>query len=134
MPCNKHIMKSFNIRFVLFLIFFQMTGCGLDLSGSYSGKVDGKKITIHFKGHNSAVLEGYFPIPLEGTWVEEKTFKEPQVWVTFNGPKDKPFRLRYELIQENDGFRLLKVKARPLGKGTKLNPVNIGGKPFLAPM
>ena len=68
-------MKSVIIRFVLFLVIFQSCGCGLDISGSFSGKVDGKKITIHFRDGKSAVLEGYFPVPLVGTWVEEKTLK-----------------------------------------------------------
>ncbi len=127
-------MKSVIIRFVLFLVIFQFCGCGLDISGSFSGKVDGKKITIHFRDGKSAVLEGYFPVTLVGTWVEEKTFKEPQVWVTFNGPEEKPFRLRYELKQEGESFRLLQVKARPLGKGTQLTPVKINGQPILSPL
>ena len=41
----------------------------------------------------------YFPDELSGQWVEEKTFKT-QIWATFNGPKEKPFRVRFELIQE----------------------------------
>jgi hypothetical protein len=127
-------MISIFIRFFPFVILLCITGCGLDLSGGFTGKVDGKDVTIYFEECNSALLQGYFPVDLKGSWVEEKTFKEPQVWVTFDGPEDKPFRLRFELEQEGENFRVLKIKARPLGKGMKLNSIPIEGNRILTPL
>jgi hypothetical protein len=127
-------MISIFIRFFPFVILLSITSCGLDLSGGFTGKVDGKDVTIYFEESNSALLQGYFPVDLKGSWVEEKTFKEPQVWVTFDGPEDKPFRLRFELEQEGENFRIVKIKARPLGKGTKLNSIPIEGNGILSPL
>jgi hypothetical protein len=127
-------MISIFIRFFPFVILLSITNCGLDLSGGFTGKVDGKDVTIYFEESNSALLQGYFPVDLKGSWVEEKTFKEPQVWVTFDGPEDKPFRLRFELEQEGENFRIVKIKARPLGKGTKLNSIPIEGNGILSPL
>jgi hypothetical protein len=127
-------MTGIFVRFFLFVILLSITACGLDLNGGFTGKVDGKNITIYFEESNTALLQGYFPVDLKGSWVEEKTFKEPQVWVTFDGPEDKPFRLRFELEQEGENFRIVKIKARPLGKGTKLNSIPIEGNGILSPL
>ena len=127
-------MISIFVRFFLFVTLLSITGCGLDVSGGFTGKVDGKSITIYFEESNAAVLHGYFPVELKGSWIEEKTFNDPQVWVTFDGPEDKPFRLRFELEQDGENFRLLKIRARPLGKGTKLNSIPIEDNIILTPL
>ena len=61
-----------------------------------------------------------FLFHLVGTWVEEKTFGEPLIWISFDGPEEKPFRLRFELKAEGENFRLTGIKARPLGKGNQI--------------
>jgi hypothetical protein len=127
-------MISIFVRFILFVTLLSIIGCGLDVSGGFTGKVNGKNVTLYFEESNSAILHGYFPVELKGSWVEEKTFNDPQVWVTFDGPEDKPFRLRFELEQDGENFRLLKIKARPLGKGTKLNSIPIEGNVILTPL
>ena len=109
-------------------------GCGTTLDGDYTGTVDGKEITIHFLPDGTATVLGYFPNELAGTWVEEKTFGDPQIWVTFDGPEEKPFRLRFEFKPQGKNFQLIGIKARPLGKGTKLNPVMIEGAPIFKPI
>jgi hypothetical protein len=127
-------MISIFVRFLLFVIVLSIAGCGLELSGGFTGKIDGGNITIYFEEGNSAVLHGYFPVELKGSWIEEKTFNDPQVWVTFDGPEDKPFRLRFELEQDGENFRLVKIRARPLGKGTKLNSIPIEDNIILTPL
>ena len=114
---------------LLILVFF-LIGCGINVDGDYTGNIEGKEITIQFENNGSASILGYFPKELSGLWVEEKTFGDPQVWATFNGPKEKPFRLRFEFKPEGENFLLVGIKARPLGKGTKLNPVKIEGTPL----
>ena len=114
---------------LLILVFF-LIGCGFNVDGDYTGNIEGKEITIQFENNGTASILGYFPKELSGLWVEEKTFGDPQVWVTFNGPKEKPFRLRFEFKPEGEKFLLVGIKARPLGKGTKLNPVKIDGTPL----
>jgi hypothetical protein len=61
-------------------------------------------------------------------------FGDPQIWVTFDGPEEKPFRLRFELKPHGQDLHLIGIKARPLGKGTKLNPINIEGIPIFKPL
>lgn len=114
---------------LLISVFF-LIGCGINVDGDYTGIIEGKEITIQFENNGSASILGYFPKELSGLWVEEKTFGDPQVWATFNGPKEKPFRLRFEFKPEGENFLLVGIKARPLGKGTKLNPVKIEGTPL----
>ena len=118
---------------IVFLFTFFLSSCGVDLEGNYSGLVEGKRVRIHFQKDGQAQLFGYFPDELSGQWVEEKTFKEPQIWATFNGPKEKPFRVRFELIQEGENLVLVGLKARPMGKGMKLNTVRFQGKPIFKP-
>lgn len=55
------------------------------------------------------------------------------IWISFDGPEDKPFRLRFELKPDGSNFELTAIKARPLGKGTKLNPVVLKGSPVFKP-
>tara|TARA_B100000902_G_scaffold393339_1_gene447395 strand:- start:737 stop:1141 length:405 start_codon:yes stop_codon:yes gene_type:complete len=111
-----------------------LLGCGQIMDGDYTGTVEGKDITLQFLPDGTASVLGYFPNQLVGTWVEEKTFGDPQIWVTFDGPKEKPFRLRFEFKPQGKNFQLTGIKARPLGKGTKLNPVMIKGTPIFKPL
>ncbi|MBT3541380.1 MAG: hypothetical protein HN489_09605 [Opitutae bacterium] len=111
------------------MIIFFLTSCGQDIQGSYSGLVEGKEVTLQFKDDKQVLIVGYFPVPLVGTWMEEKTFGEPMIWISFDGPEEKPFRLRFELKAEGENFQLTGIKARPLGKGTKLNSIKIQGDP-----
>ena len=120
-----------NIGLLILVIFF--IGCGINVNGVYTGNIDGKKITIKFENNGSVSILGYFPKELFGLWVEEKTFGDSQVWATFDGPKEKPFRLRFEFKPEGENFLLVGIKARPLGKGTKLNPIKIDGAPIFKP-
>lgn len=118
-----------NSSILIFLIIFFLTSCGQDIQGSYSGLVEGKEVTLQFKDDKQVLIVGYFPVPLVGTWMEEKTFGEPMIWISFDGPEEKPFRLRFELKAEGENFQLTGIKARPLGKGTKLNSIKIQGAP-----
>ena len=117
----------------IFLFIFLLASCGKEIQGNYSAMVEGKEVTIQFKEGNQVLVEGYFPIELTGDWVEEKTYGDPMIWVSFDGPEEKPFRLRFELKPEGENFQLTGIKARPLGKGTKLNPVKIEGLPIFKP-
>ena len=117
----------------MFLFIFLLASCGKEIQGNYSAMVEGKEVTIQFKEGNQVLVEGYFPIELTGEWVEEKTYGDPMIWVSFDGPEEKPFRLRFELKPEGENFQLTGIKARPLGKGTKLNPVKIEGSPIFKP-
>ena len=120
-----------NVGLMILLSLF--VGCGINIDGDYNGNIDGKKITVKFENNGSVAILGYFPKELTGLWVEEKTFGNPQIWATFDGPKEKPFRLRFEFKPEGENFLLVGVRARPLGKGTKLNPVKIDGTPLFKP-
>jgi len=117
----------------IFLFIFLLASCGKEIQGNYSAMVEGKEVTIQFKEGNQVLVEGYFPIELTGDWVEEKTYGDPMIWVSVDGPEEKPFRLRFELKPEGENFQLTGIKARPLGKGTKLNPVKIEGSPIFKP-
>jgi len=117
----------------IFLLLFLLASCGKEIQGNYSAMVEGKEVTIQFKEGNQVLVEGYFPIELTGEWVEEKTYGDPMIWVSFDGPEEKPFRLRFELKPEGENFQLTGIKARPLGKGTKLNSVKIEGSPIFKP-
>lgn len=123
-------MKKLSNPFVLiFLIIFFFASCGQEIQGKYIGLVDGKEVVLQFKDDKQVLIDGYFPISLVGTWVEEKTFEDPLIWISFDGPEEKPFRLRFELKAEGENFRLTGIKARPLGKGTKLNSIKVQGTP-----
>jgi hypothetical protein len=117
----------------LLILVSNFIGCGINVNGDYTGNVDGKEVSIKFENNGSVSILGYFPKELAGIWVEEKTFGDPQLWATFDGPKDKPFRLRFEFKPEGENFLLVGIKARPLGKGTKLNPLKIDGTPIFKP-
>jgi len=117
----------------IFLLLFLLASCGKEIQGHYSAMVEGKEVTIQFKEGNQVLVEGYFPIELTGDWVEEKTYGDPMIWVSVDGPEEKPFRLRFELKPEGENFQLTGIKARPLGKGTKLNSVKIEGSPIFKP-
>ena len=117
----------------IFLFIFLLASCGKEIQGNYSAMVEGKEVTIQFKEGNQVLVEGYFPIELTGDWVEEKTYGDPMIWVSVDGPEAKPFRLRFELKPEGENFQLTGIKARPLGKGTKLNSVKIEGSPIFKP-
>jgi hypothetical protein len=124
-------MKKMTNRFNwIFLFTFFLASCGKEIQGNYTAMVEGKEVTFQFKEGNEVLVSGYFPVELTGSWVEEKTFGEPMIWISFDGPKDKPFRLRFELKPDGNNFELTGIKARPLGKGTKLNPVVLKGSPI----
>jgi len=112
---------------------FLLMSCGSEFDGSYSGNVNGKGIVLHLDKDKKAQITGYFPDTLEGTWKEEDILGKSAIWVTFEGPTEKPFRLRFELQSEDKGLRVTGIKARPLGKGTKLTPIELKGTPILSP-
>ena len=110
-----------------------VVSCGSEFDGSYSGNVDGKEIVLHLNEDKKAQITGYFPDTLEGTWKEEDILGKSAIWGIFEGPTEKPFRLRFELQPEGKGLRVTGIKARPLGKGTKLTPIELKGTPILSP-
>ena len=110
-----------------------VVSCGSEFDGSYSGYVGGKEIVLHLDEDKKAQITGYFPDTLEGTWKEEDILGKSAIWVIFEGPTEKPFRLRFELQSEDKGLRVTEIKARPLGKGTKLTPIELKGSPILSP-
>jgi len=110
-----------------------LMSCGSEIDGNYSGNVNGKGIVLQLHEDKNADITGYFPDALEGTWKEENILGKSAIWVIFEGPTEKPFRLRFELQPEGDGLRVTGIKARPLGKGTKLVPVELRGTPLLKP-
>ena len=112
---------------------FLLVSCSSEFDGSYSGNVNGKEIVLHLAEDKKAQITGYFPDTLEGTWKEEDILGKSAIWVIFEGPTDKPFRLRFELQPEGKGLRVTGIKARPLGKGTKLTPIELKGTPILSP-
>ena len=112
---------------------FLLMSCGSEFDGSYSGNVDGTGIVLHLDKDKKAQITGYFPDTLEGTWKEEDILGKSAIWVIFEGPTEKPFRLRFELQSEDKGLRVTGIKARPLGKGTKLTPIELKGTPILSP-
>ncbi len=112
---------------------FLLMSCGSEFDGSYSGNVNGKGIVLHLDEDKKAQITGYFPDTLEGTWKEEDILGKSAIWVIFEGPTEKPFRLRFELQSEDKGLRVTGIKARPLGKGTKLTPIELKGTPILSP-
>jgi len=112
---------------------FLLVSCGSEFDGSYSGNVNGKGIVLHLAEDKKAQITGYFPDTLEGTWKEEDILGKSAIWVIFEGPTEKPFRLRFELQSEDKGLRVTGIKARPLGKGTKLTPIELKGTPILSP-
>ena len=110
-----------------------LMSCGSEFDGSYSGNVEGKEIVLHLDEDKKAQITGYFPDTLEGTWKEEDILGKSAIWVSFEGPTEKPFRLRFELRPEGKSLRVTGIKARPLGKGTKLAPLELKGTPILSP-
>ena len=110
-----------------------VVSCGSEFEGSYSGDVNGKEIVLHLDEDKRAQITGYFPDTLEGTSKEEDILGKSAIWVIFEGPTEKPFRLRFELQSEDKGLRVTGIKARPLGKGTKLTPIELKGSPILSP-
>ena len=112
---------------------FLLVSCGSDFDGSYSGNVNGKEIVINLDEDKKAQITGYFPDTLKGTWKEEHILGKNAIWVSFEGPTEKPFRLRFELQPEGKGLRVTGIKARSLGKGTKLTPIELKGTPILSP-
>ena len=110
-----------------------VVSCGSEFDGSYSGNVNGKEIVLHLAEDKKAQITGYFPDTLEGTWKEEDILGKSAIWVIFEGPTEKPFRLRFELQSEAKGLIVTGIKARPLGKGTKLTPIELKGAPILSP-
>ena len=112
---------------------FLLVSCSSEFDGSYSGNVNGKKIVLHLDEDKKAQITGYFPDTLEGTWKEEDILGKSAIWVIFEGPTEKPFRLRFELQSEDKGLRVTGIKARPLGKGTRLTPIELKGTPILSP-
>ncbi len=112
---------------------FLLVSCSSEFDGSYSGNVNGKEIVLHLDEDKKAQIIGYFPDTLEGTWKEEDILGKSAIWVIFEGPREKPFRLRFELQSEDKGLRVTGIKARPLGKGTKLTPIELKGTPILSP-
>ena len=126
---NLRALKQILIPIAIFL----MVSCGSEFDGSYSGNVDGKEIVLHLNEDKKAQITGYFPDTLEGTWKEEDILGKSPIWVIFEGPTEKPFRLRFELQPEGKGLRVTGIKARPLGKGTKLTPIELKGTPILSP-
>lgn len=124
-------MKKLTNRLnLVFLFLFFLVSCGKEIRGNYSALVEGKEVSLQFKEGNQVLVEGYFPVGLTGDWVEEKTFGDPMIWISVDGPEEKPFRLRFELKPVGENFQLTGIKARPLGKGTKLIPVKIEGTPI----
>lgn len=127
-------MKQYFLNFIFVVIVnILLSSCGTQLDGTYTAVVEGKAVTIHFEQNGVSTLQGYFPTVLSGNWVEEKTFKESQIWATFDGPEEKPFRIRFELKPNAKNFQLVGIKARPIGKGMKLNPVKFKGSPIFKP-
>jgi hypothetical protein len=112
---------------------FLLVSCGSEFDGSYSGNVEGKEIVLHLEEDKTAQISGYFPDTLDGTWKEEDILGKSAIWVSFDGPTEKPFRLRFELQPEGNDLRVTGIKARPLGKGTKLTPIELKGSPILSP-
>ena len=110
-----------------------LMSCGSEIDGNYSGNVNGKGIVLQLHEDKNAHITGYFPDPLDGIWKKENILGKSAIWVTFEGPTEKPFRLRFELQPEENGLRVTGIKARPLGKGTKLAPVELEGTPLLKP-
>ena len=110
-----------------------LVSCSSEFDGSYSGNVNSKEIVLHLAEDKKAQITGYFPDTLEGTWKEEDILGKSAIWVIFEGPTEKPFRLRFELQSEDKGLRVTGIKARPLGKGTKLTPIELKGSPILSP-
>ena len=110
--------QIFQNLILVVLINFTFSSCGIQLEGTFTGFVEGQHVSIKFEQDGKASLKGYFPKILYGNWVEEKTFGDPQIWATFDGPEEKPFRIRFEFKAENSNFRLIGIKARPMGKGT----------------
>ena len=110
-----------------------LVSCSSEFDGSYSGNVNGTEIVLHLDEDKKAQITGYFPDTLEGTWKEEDILGKSAIWVIFEGPTEKPFRLRFELQSEDKGLRVTGIKARPLGKGTKLTPIELKGRPILSP-
>ena len=133
--CNHGGMRVSKYMMILVMVLLSIVwGCGTTVDGEYTGTIEGKDISLQFLPDGTATVLGYFPNQLAGTWVEEKTFGDPQIWVTFDGPKEKPFRLRFEFTPQGENFQLTAIKARSLGKGTKLNPVMIEGTPIFKPL
>ena len=107
--------------------------CGTELEGTYHGTVNGKSISIEFLDRNEARLSGFFPVELKGSWEKEDFLDRQEIWITFEGPEEKPFRLRFELVETDDGLMVKGIKSRPMGKGMQLVPLQIEGKPTLKP-
>lgn len=120
-------------RYIFLSLFCFLISCGIEINGNYTAIIENKNVVLRFGHDGDVILSGYFPNELSGKWVEEKTFKEAQIWATFDGPKEKPFRLRFELKPNGQDFQLIGIKARPIGKGMKLNPVEFKGKPIFKP-
>ena len=113
---------------------FLLVSCSSEFDGSFSGNVNGKEIVLHLDEDKKAQITGYFPDTLEGTWKEEDILGKSAIWVIFEGPTEKPFRLRFELESGVKGLKVTGIKARPLGKGTKLTPIELKGTPMLSPL
>ena len=124
-------MKSIISLGIAVSFAFCLSSCGGEPEGTYHGTVNGKLTSIEFLNQSKARLSGFFPEELEGSWKKEDFLDRQEIWVTFEGPEEKPFRLRFELLETDDGLMVKGVKSRPIGKGMQLAPLQIEGKPIL---
>ncbi len=123
---------DFLLKWIVVTTIF-LSSCGNEFHGTYDGVVNGKTVSLQLLEDETAAITGFFPEELKGSWQEEKFLDREEIWVTFDGPEKKPFRLRFELQTTTDGLKVKTVKSRPMGKGAKLVPLEIEDSPILRP-
>lgn len=121
--------STLRISTLLALAFLLLASCGSDHPGTYQAVLEGKTTTFVLEDDGAARLTGYRPEELLGEWKQESLQGEKALFIDFEGPPEKPFRLRFDLRPKKDGLHLARILARNTGPGTQFREITPERKP-----
>ena len=105
----------------LSLFILILAGCGgSGLEGEFVGSVGQKQgVSLRFIDSESVELRGYWADPLYGHY--EKSSMKGQVVdsVVFQGPQEKPFKLRICYQKSEEDLEILSIHSRMIGPGAR---------------
>ncbi len=103
------------------LFFLLLAGCGgSGLEGEFVGSIGQKQeVILRFIDSEKVELRGYWGDPLSGHY-EKSSMKGQSVdSVVFQGPEEKPFKLRICYQKGKDGLEILSIHSRMIGPGAR---------------
>ncbi len=118
-----------NPSLLLGLALLLLASCGSDHPGTYQAVLEGKTTTFVLEDNGTARLTGYRPEELLGEWKQESLQGEKALFIDFDGPPEKPFRIRFDLRPKDDGLHLARILARNTGPGTQFREITPKLKP-----